>query len=118
MTEAEGEPQRKWRFYRTSTGAEKARREFDALPEGAQATLLDAMARRSANKPMRRDLEHVGRGIWSLRATYDGCEYRILHSASDVLLALVVLDKRSKKLRPQDIENAERRLKDWEKRAK
>jgi phage-related protein len=108
---------KKWRFYRTAMGAEVARDELRALGDRPRAAVTDAIKRRRRGASLPREIEHLRGEVSALRVTFDGCEYRVLYAEvgnnSEVLLGLVVLEKKSKKLPASELKKAERRLKDW-----
>jgi len=101
-----------WRF------DPEAKSELKDLPTDARAAVTVAMGRLRHGTSFPRELEHVRGNIWAIRVSFDGCEYRLLYARlgnnSEVLLGLIVLNKKSKKLPRQTIKVAERRLGNWE----
>jgi phage-related protein len=65
---------------------------------------------------------HLRGPVWEVRAEAPGGSYRILFSEegrrSQILLALVPLDKKTQKTPDEAIRLAERRLSDWRSRAR
>lgn len=109
---------RKVRFYKTATGAELFRSELDKLGFEAKAELVAAIRRRSRGQHLPREDEQVRGRIRSIRATYDGCEYRALYAFvgahDEVLLALHAINKKFQRLPKAVIDRAASRLADWE----
>lgn len=107
-----------WRLYRVaSTGGEVVKKELQALEPNARAAVLQTMQMAQEGRLLPRQDETVkGSRLRALRVTHDGSEYRVLYARlkrHDVLLALLVLNKKSSKLPTKAIRKAEGRLKDW-----
>jgi phage-related protein len=111
---------RSWRFYRSAAGSELARDELRELPTIAQANLTEAMKRKARGQELAREDEIIRGRLRAVRTTADGREYRALYArlgrGGEILLAVRVTEKKSKKLPKQDIDLALNRLADWEAR--
>jgi phage-related protein len=118
---AESAPRKRWRFYRTDDGREIVRDELEALPRDARATLAEALKRRERGQQLRREEEHVRGRVHAVRVTVDGQEYRALYATvaphDEILLAVRVLAKTTRKLPKQEIDLAFQRLRTWEERS-
>lgn len=108
-----------WRYYETSTGASPVRKFLaDEVPLGDRVEVGAAMAdvRNNGLAAAR----HLRGDIYEVRASGNRVIYRILFAtegkASEVLLALVAINKKTQATPPAAIELAEKRLRDWRKR--
>ncbi len=113
-------PFEQWRYYETARGQKTVFKELAALPPAAQAALSSAMERLQQGKAFDRDCGTIGEGHvdGEVRATSDGCEYRLLYGRvaryDQVLLGLVVIDRKKKRKTPRNaIKTANDRYKDW-----
>src|SRR5437870_333761 len=105
---------RRWRFYATPAGHKPVDAFIDALPE------LDAVEVHAAMKDVRekglRVARHLLGDIWEVRAEGPNDSYRILFAAegkkSRIFLAVHAFPKRGQKTPDQDLELAQRRLRD------
>jgi phage-related protein len=110
-------PRRRWRYYRTETGAVPAR-EFilgldrasaAAIADGMRVVLLDARAAR-----------HLRGDIYEVRVRTMEHAYRILFApqgrGGHVLLAVSAFEKKTRRTPPDEIRLAEDRLRDWRRR--
>ena len=119
--------QLKWVFYRTATGQSPVEDALSAplnrggLTRDQKAALVDAMKRYAKGESLPREVGHLVGDIIELRVHVGTCAMR-LHFArrrrarDSVALALLVVNKKSQKARPQDLELSQRRLRDWDRR--
>jgi phage-related protein len=111
---------RQWRFYRTAAGKQVVKEELAALEVEARARIVDTMRRVRRLEHFPYELEHIDGDLQAVRVFYNGCTYRVLfvtegeHDA--ILLALNVMQKKSRKLPQKDKRLAERRLQNWRER--
>ncbi|BCL20525.1 type II toxin-antitoxin system RelE/ParE family toxin [Streptomyces tuirus] len=91
-----------------------------ALGVNAKAAVTDAMKRLTKQEHMPYEQEHIEGRLQAVRVFYDGCTYRALYASvgnhDEVLLALHVVNKKSRKLPLAAKRKALKRLKDWESR--
>ena len=106
---------RRWRDYRTESGARPVRGYLLKLPPEAQAAIaveLEAIRREGT-----RAARHLRGEIYEARVPYDTDIYRILFAPlgrfSQILLSLEAFQKKTQKTPPAKIALAERRLADW-----
>lgn len=117
---AKGAPRRRWRYYRTTTGASPVvdfLRHLDDLDRDAVRASMQAV--RSGGLAAAR---HLKGDVYEVRAGRAGRAWRVLFAtegeASQVLLAVTAFEKKSQKTPPAEIALAERRLRDWRSRAR
>jgi phage-related protein len=111
---------RQWRDYRTPAGSRPVKEFLAKLTDeeaaGVAAGMRDVRQRGTAAA------RHLRGDIYEIRADAATRSFRLLFSCegrfSQVLLALSVYEKRTQKAPAQEIELAEKRLKDWRERAK
>jgi phage-related protein len=117
----EPEHKKQWRFYTTSTGAKVARHELEDLPPHGKAALVEAMKRHTTGDSFAREIDNVGKGITELRVSVGNNQFRLLFATqgkySQVLLAVRVFTKKTRKLPTEEHNLAVKRLKDWEQRS-
>lgn len=113
---------RSWRYYQTADGGDVITKELASLGTAASAAVRETMSRARRDELLPREDKIVRGKIRELRISLDGCEYRVLYAregkSGQVLLAVHVLHKKSRKLPPKAIRVAERRLADWRSRAR
>lgn len=116
------EQRRRWRFYRTFSGATPVR-DFlmsSTLPPGDRDEVLAAMKDVQLNGLV--DARHLRGDIFEVRATGARASYRVLFAAvgarSQVLLAVSAFSKKTQKTPPSEIALAARRLADWRRRGR
>ena len=109
---------RRWRHYRTESGACPTLDFIRAQPSSVVTEIAAAM------KQVQEDGLSVARklrgNIWEVRAKYDTNIYRLLFAPqgghSHILLALECFQKKTQKTPPAKIDLAEARLADWNQR--
>lgn len=105
----------RWRDYVTAGGRRPVKDFIDALSDDDVEQVAAAMKDVRQNGP--RASRHLRGEISEVRAEGVTDDYRILYASqgrrSQVLLALVAVTKHTQKTPDQDIELAERRLRDW-----
>jgi phage-related protein len=113
---------RQWRFYKTAAGNSPVDNDLDGLVLTDKAAIAAAMKEvrdLGRNCP---DVNHLKKDIWQIEIDGDRVIYRLLFAEEgrygQVLLALVLLNKKTQKTPPRSIDLAERRLGDWRARAK
>jgi phage-related protein len=118
------QPQRRhkkgWRFYTTATGRAIAREELDELRPDARAAVVEAIQRRRWGEQLHHEEEHLRGRLHAIRVSYDGCNYRVFYASvgkhDEILLGLVVFEKKGQKVARTVLRTAEKRLEDWEAR--
>jgi phage-related protein len=113
------QPKRRWRDYRTRTGARPVKRFLEELTDADRAAVLAAMKEiQDHGTPCAR---HLDGDIWEVRADGRDVIYRVLFAeegrTSRILLALSGFKKKTQKTPPAAIKTAKDRLKDWRDRA-
>jgi phage-related protein len=115
-----GEPQRRWRDYRTAAGRRPIKEFIDALSDTDAAAVVAAM--RDVREAGLGAARHLRGEIYEVRADGDRQTFRILFAPegrrSQVLLALDGFSKKTQKTPPEKIQLADRRLADWRRRGK
>ena len=111
---------RQWRDYTTPSGARPVRKFIEDLDDEEVASIVAGM-----DEVQDEGLEagrHLRGDIYEVRADASKRSFRLLFSAEgrygQVLLALSVYEKRTQKIPPQELELAEKRLKDWRARGR
>lgn len=111
---------RQWRDYRTPAGARPVKAFLAQLTDEEVAAIVAGM-REVKNRGIVA-ARHLRGDIYEVRADAATRSFRLLFSCegkySQVLLSLSVYEKRTQKAPTQEIELAEKRLKDWRARAK
>jgi phage-related protein len=109
------EPPRKWLWFRTTIdGRSAAEKEFFKLPKAAIATLTTKMSRYAEGASRRHDVDHLGDGIYEIRARLGNNHYRVLFFRwGRHLVALSAFYKNQQKTPKQDIDTAIARRKLW-----
>jgi phage-related protein len=111
---------RRWRDYRTPSGRRPVREFIDRLSDEDAAAIVAAMKEVALLGPSA--ARHLRGEIYELRADGSRASYRVLFATEgkreQVLLALEVINKKSRKTPPRAIGLAERRLRDWRGRAR
>lgn len=112
--------QRRWRDYRTSSGARPVKRFLDNLPDEEVAAIVAAMKEVALEGLIA--ARHLRGDIYEVRAVADRASYRVLFAVegrrSQVLLSLEAFAKKSQKTPGYLIGLAERRLRDWRRRGR
>jgi phage-related protein len=118
LTEARAK--RRWRDYRTRTGARPVKVFIDALTDEEAASVVAAM--KEVAQRGRAAARHLRGDIYEVRAQASSRSFRILFSAEGrdkhVLLSLSAFEKRTQKTPPGELDLAEARLGDWRSRAR
>ena len=111
---------RQWRDFKTPAGARPVKEFLAKLTDEEVAVIAAGM--RDVRERGIAAARHLRGDIYEVRADAATRSYRLLFSCegkySQVLLSLSVYEKRSQKAPTQEIELAEKRLKDWRARAK
>ena len=111
---------RQWRDYRTPSGARPVKEFLARLTDEEVAAIAAGM--RDVKQRGTVAARHLRGDIYEVRADAATRSFRLLFSCegkySHVLLALSAYEKRTRKAPTQEIELAERRLRDWRDRAK
>ena len=115
-----GALKRRWRYYRTSTGASPVTDVLDGLEvRDRDAVRASMQAVRTAGLVAAR---HLRGDVYEVRAGRAGRAWRVLFAlegeASQVLLAVTVFEKKTAKIPPTELALAQRRLRDWRSRAR
>jgi phage-related protein len=112
-------PRRRWRDYRTVTGARPVKEFLDELADAEVAAIVAGM--REVTERGLTAAKHLRGDIYEVRAEASTRSFRLLFSAegrlSQVLLSLSAFAKKTQKTPPRELELAERRLRDWRSRA-
>lgn len=108
---------KRWRWYRTRRGGEVVRRELADLPFDAMASVAEALRRKRDDRQFPYEDEQIDADIRAIRVFHNGSTYRVLYAPvaqhDQVLLALHVITKRSRKLPVAARRLARKRLNDW-----
>ena len=111
---------RRWRFYVSASGRRVVDEFVDGLSDGDAAEVHAAM--RDVRQSGLRIARHLRGEIYEVRAEGADNSYRMLFASEGkkgrILLGLHVIEKRTQKTPPREIELAERRLADWHRRAR
>ena len=111
---------RQWRDYRTPGGARPVKAFLAKLTDEEVAAIAAGM--RDAKQRGTDAARHLRDDIYEVRADAATRSFRLLFSCegkySQILLSLSVYEKRTQKAPPEEIDLAEKRLKDWRKRAR
>lgn len=111
---------RQWRDYRTPGGARPVKDFLAKLSDEEAAAIVAGM--RDVRDRGTVAARHLRGDIYEVRADAATRSFRLLFSCegkySQVLLSLSVYEKRTQKAPTQEIDLAERRLKDWRARTK
>lgn len=115
-----GSQKRRWRYYRTTTGASPV---ADFL---ADLAVADRAATAAAMRQVRLlgllAARHLRGDIYEVRSERAGRAWRILFAnegaRGQVLLAVHGFEKKSQRTPPSELELAERRLRDWQSRGR
>lgn len=111
-------PKRRWRFFRTESGADPIRRFLDELDDGEAAQVVAAMA--DVRKNGTAVSKHLRGDIYEVTADAATRTFRVLFAGEgkqgQVLLAVVAFDKKTQKTPPKLLHLAERRLAEWRRR--
>jgi phage-related protein len=113
---SDGEHPRTWAWFRTTRDAESSpvERDFLKLPEAAQAALWAAMKRHAVDESRRKDVDHLGDGIYEIRTRIGNNHYRVLFFRwGPKLVALAAFYKNQRTTPKQDIETAKKRRTRW-----
>ncbi len=118
MTEAKAK--RRWRDYRTRTGARPVKAFIDSLTDEEAASVVAAM--KEVAQRGRSAARHLRGEIYEVRAVAATRSFRVLFSAEGrtkhVLLSLSAFEKRTQKTPASELDLAESRLRDWRGRAR
>jgi phage-related protein len=109
--------ERTWVFYVTPAGREVVRQDLKALHKNARLEIGKAMDRLERGVPFPGEIKVVRREVRELRVGFEGLAYRLLYTHAGrgdrLLIALVLVDKRSQRLQERHIDLAEKRRTDW-----
>lgn len=112
--------ERRWRDYRTSSGARPVHDFLLDLSDADAAAVLAAMS--AVRVQGRRAARHLSRDIYEVRADGDRQTFRILFAnegrSGQILLSLAGFSKKTRTTPPEKIRLAERRLADWRRRGR
>ena len=113
-------PRRRWRDYRTASGASPVREFLDSLSNGEAASVVAGMSEiRDRGLVAAR---HLQDDIWEVRVNGNRAAYRVLFAQEGergrVLLGLEAFSKKTQKTPDRSIELAKRRLADWRRRGR
>jgi phage-related protein len=112
--------QRHWRDYRTPSGARPVKAFLAKLTDEEVAAITAGM--RDVKQRGTDAARHLRDDIYEVRADAATRSFRLLFSCegkySQILLSLSVYEKRTQKAPTQELDLAEKRLKDWRKRAR
>ena len=112
-------PRRRWRYYRTESGAEPAKEFIVALDRGSAAAIATAMRAVLLDT---RAARHLRGDIYEVRVRAREHAYRILFApegrSGHVLLAVSAFEKKTRRTPSSEIILAEDRLSDWRRRAR
>lgn len=113
-SEAPVEP--KWIWYRLEVeGRSRAQEEFDDLPPAGQGRLLAVVRRFIDGEARRKDVDHLGDGIYELRTRVGNDHYRVLFSNwGPNWVALTAFYKNQQATPKQDLDRAKDRRDRWE----
>ena len=112
---ASGDAPRKWLWFRTTRdGRSVAEKEFFKLPAAAAAALQAKMSRFASKTSRRQDVDHLGDGIYEIRARIGNDHYRVLFFAwGPHLVVLSAFYKNQRATPKQDIDTAKARRTNW-----
>ena len=119
---AESSYRRRWRLYRTATGARVVEKELDALSADDAADIVAEMKLVAQLGLRDGGARHLRNDIWEVRSSGRDVIHRALFAKQGryghILLALHVFTKKTQKTPSAKISVAERRLADWQTRPK
>lgn len=106
----------RWRYYKPSPESDTFRKELKGLPNTARAVLLATMNAYRHGRALPRQVDHLGDGIYEIRITDKGNEYRVLfhHPVARYAVALHAFQKKTQKTPPAKIKLAKRRRSIWD----
>jgi len=109
---------RRWRDYRTASGARPVQEFLDQVPREDKAAILVTLgAIRRTGLTLAR---HLRGDIYEAKIDTVAHSYRVLFATegcyNQVLLSLEAFSKKTRKTPPEKIQLAERRLADWRRR--
>ncbi len=111
-----------FRFYASDTGSEPVRVWLDALSKEVRNRIGTDMRKVQVGWPLVQTSSYVGsfgRGLWEVRSTHDGNDYRVLFCVNDeTLVALHGLQKTTQKTPDSDIALGRTRMSDLTTKAK
>jgi phage-related protein len=108
-------------FYTTAAGTNLIEKELDDLTRAQKAAVQVAMENYATDRHLPGQLRPLGGGLQELRIQVERCAIR-LHFGLEreqgvrVALALQVVNKKSQRARPQDLELSRERWADWKRR--
>jgi phage-related protein len=109
-------------FYETATGKSPIKKFLDTLPIKAQQKVLayiNLLSEHGTKLPSNY-IEKVRGSIWALRPEFGGNEYRFFlfrMGGNDIIIVHAIL-KNTRRLLPNDINTAEKRMNEWIQRKK
>jgi phage-related protein len=109
---------RRWRDYRTEMGRRPVKEYIDSLSDADAAVVAGAM--REVQREGLTAARHLRGDLYEVRADGGNQIFRILFAEEgrhgQVLLSLNGFSKKTRRTPPQEIDLAERRLRDWRRR--
>lgn len=92
--------------------------ELHALGPEASSAVTATMKAVAKGTALPREDEKVDDDLRAIHVTHDGCEYRVLYgvrgATGRVLLAVYAFNKKTRRLPPNALKTARRRLRDWD----
>lgn len=111
---------RRWRQYQTAAGRRPVLEFLRTRSDIDKAEVLAAM--QEVRRDGLRAARHLRKEIYEVRADGERAIYRVLSATegrrSQVLLSLVAFNKKTQRTPPEQIDLAERRLRDWRARSR
>ncbi len=108
---------RQWRFYRSAAGREPVRQFLAQLSDEDAAAVAAAMKEVRDAGRSHVDVNHLHGEIWQIEVDGQSVIYRLLFAEEgrfgQVLLALVIVNKKWQAAKRRHIQLAERRLAEW-----
>ncbi|WP_158603478.1 type II toxin-antitoxin system RelE/ParE family toxin [Micromonospora radicis] len=115
---SESQVERKWIWFRPEIGGRsRSQEEFDDLPAAGRGRLLAVVKRHIAGESRRKDIDHLGSGIYELRTRVGNDHYRVLFANwGPHWVALTAFYKNQQTTPKQDLDRAKDRRDRWEAR--
>lgn len=106
---------RRWIWYRDDPEGGVALQEMRKLDRDGQARLAVVIERYQASQSRRKDVDHLGDGLFELRTRVGNNHFRVIFCRwGPHLLALTCFAKNQQKTPKQDIDRAKTRRSDWQ----
>jgi phage-related protein len=117
---SDGPPTRRWRYYKTATGAVPVKDFLDDLDDRDRDAVRAAM--RTVRDGGLRVARHLHGDLYEVRAGRAGRAWRVAFATEggrgQVLLAVTAFEKKTPRTPPGEVALAEQRLRDWRGRAR